>query len=81
MISHIIHFLDAPSHLYKRVCTTVRPSIRRSIRRSVTPSLRYLLGASYAEDSALFESKYVKDTLNRAAIDGKARLQAKIQIV
>ena len=41
-----IHFLDAPSHLYKRVCP--------SVRRSVTPSLRRVLGASYAEYSALF---------------------------
>ena len=51
-------FLDAPSHLYKRVCPSVRPSVRRSVgpsgRRSVTPSLRRVLGASYAEYSALF---------------------------
>ena len=33
---------------------SVRPSVRRSVRRSVTPSLRRLLGASYAEYSALF---------------------------
>ena len=25
-----IHFLDAFSHLYKRVCLSVRPSVRRS---------------------------------------------------
>ena len=31
-------------------------SVRRSIRRSVTPSLKRLLGASYAEYSALFIS-------------------------
>ena len=41
-----LYFLDAFSHLYKRVC--------RSVRRSVTPSLKRLLGASYAEYSALF---------------------------
>ena len=29
-------FLDAPSHLYKRVCLTVRPSVRPSARPSVT---------------------------------------------
>ena len=32
----------------------VRPSIRRSVGRSEAPSLRRLLGASYAEYSALF---------------------------
>ena len=33
-------FLDAPSHLHKRVCPSVRPS--------VTPALRRLLGATHA---------------------------------
>ena len=47
-------FLDATSHLYKRVCPSVRPSVRWSVRRSVTPSLRRLLVASYAEYPALF---------------------------
>ena len=28
-------FLDASSHLYKRVCPSVRPSVRRSVRPSV----------------------------------------------
>ena len=28
-------FLDAFSHLYKRVCPSVGPSVRRSVRRSV----------------------------------------------
>ena len=42
-------FFDAPSHLYKRVCLSVHPSGRRS----VAPSLRRLLGTSYAEYSAL----------------------------
>ena len=46
-------FLDAPSHLYKRVC----PSVCPSGRRSVTPSLRCLLGAPYAEYSTLFRRK------------------------
>ena len=32
----------------------VRSSVGPSVRRSVTPSLRRLLGASYAEYSALF---------------------------
>ena len=34
-------FLDAPSHLYKRLCPSVRQSIRpRSVRPSVRPSVR-----------------------------------------
>ena len=56
--SHV-SFLDAPSHLYKRVCPSVRPS--------GTPSLRRLLGASYAEYSALFFSGVVEDD-ERASI-------------
>ena len=47
-------FFDAPSHLYKRVCPSVRPSGRRSI----TPSLRRLLGTSYAQYSALLTSGF-----------------------
>ena len=35
-------FLDAPSHLYTRVCPFVRPFIRPSVRRSGTPSRRIL---------------------------------------
>ena len=53
-------FLDAPLHLYKRVCLSVGPSVPPSlypsIHRSVMFSLRRLLGASYAEYSALFSS-------------------------
>ena len=48
-------FLDAPSHLYKRVC----PSVGPSVRPSVTPSLRSLPGASYAEYSALFKLAFI----------------------
>ena len=33
-------FLDASSHLYKRVCPSVRRSVRPSVRRSVRPSVR-----------------------------------------
>ena len=33
-------FLDASSHLYMRVCPSVRPSVRPSDRRSVRPSVR-----------------------------------------
>ena len=32
-------FLGAPSHLYKRVCPSVRPSVRRSVSRSVRRSI------------------------------------------
>ena len=32
-------FLDASSHLYMRVCTSVRPSVGRSVRWSVRPSV------------------------------------------
>ena len=32
-------FLDAPSHLYKRLCPSVRPSVGPSVRRSVCPVL------------------------------------------
>ena len=28
----ILPFLDAPSHLYKRVCPSVRPSVGPSVR-------------------------------------------------
>ena len=49
-----IQFLDAPSHRYKRECPSVGPSVRPSVRLSIMPSLRRLLGASYAEYSALF---------------------------
>ena len=33
-------YLDAPSHLYKRSCPSVGPSVRPSVRRSVGPSVR-----------------------------------------
>ena len=35
------HFLDAFSHLYKRVCPSIRRSVRPSIRRSVGPSVHH----------------------------------------
>ena len=60
-------FLDVPSHLYKRLCVSVgpsiRPSVRPSIRRSIMPSLRRLPGASYAEYSALFSSRLCVDVI------------------
>ena len=36
----MLALLDASSHLYKRVCPSVRPSVRRSVRRSVGRSVR-----------------------------------------
>ena len=57
-------FLDAPLHLYKRVCLSVGPSVPPSlypsIHRSVTLSLRRLLDASYVEYSALFNKIWYK---------------------
>ena len=54
------HFLDAPSHLYKRVCPSVRPSVRGSVGPSVCPSVSIkgnavfrVLGASYVGYPAL----------------------------
>ena len=52
-------FCQGPTHLYKRVCPSVRPSVgpsvRRSVRRSGTPSLRREQGASYAVYPALLQ--------------------------
>ena len=36
-----VFFLDAFSHLYKRVCPSVRPSVGRSVRRSVRRLVRH----------------------------------------
>ena len=45
----LVLFLDAPSHLYKRVCPSVRPSV------SILKNAVYrVLGASYAGYPALF---------------------------
>ena len=49
-------FLDAPSHLYKRVCPSVRVSVRPSV--SILKNAVYrVLGASYAGYPALFASQ------------------------
>ena len=37
-------FLNAFSHLYKRVCQSVGPSVRRSVGPSVRPSVRPSVG-------------------------------------
>ena len=42
----VLKFLDAPSHLYKRVCPSVRPSVRPSVCPSVRPSVRRSVGPS-----------------------------------
>ena len=47
-------FLDAPSHLYKRVCPSVCPSVRPSVRGSVSIKEKRGLGASYVGYPALF---------------------------
>ena len=38
--NHPQSFLDASSHLYKRVCPSVCPSVRPHVRPSVRPSVR-----------------------------------------
>ena len=61
-------FLDAPSHLYKRVCPSVRLSVGPSVRRSVRPSpviFKRVLGASCAVYPALFLSVPVSFFLAR----------------
>ena len=50
---NIRRFLDAPSHLYKRVCPSVRPSVRPSVGPSRV-IFRRVLGASCAVYPALF---------------------------
>merc|ERR1712002_1198712 len=40
ILSHIKSFLDASSHLYKRVCPSVCPYVRPSVRPSVRMSVR-----------------------------------------
>ena len=40
-------FLDASSHLYMRVCPSVRRYVRRYVRRSVGPSVRRSVGSSH----------------------------------
>ena len=39
-VHHFSMFLDASTHLYMRVCPSVRRSVGRSVRRSVRPSVR-----------------------------------------
>ena len=43
-----LHFLDAPSHLYKRSCPSVRPSVGPSVGPSVRPSRVIFKGEKYA---------------------------------
>ena len=50
------YILDASSHLYKRVCPSVRPSVRRSVRRSVTPSQKRVPGASNSRYRPCFKA-------------------------
>ena len=40
----MIHFLDAPSHFYKRVCPSVRPSIRPSVGPSLSIKAHLMSG-------------------------------------
>ena len=60
-----MRFLDATTHLYKRVCPSIRPFDRRSVRHgfsSMAEKSRFLgercpVVASGAEYSALFKKK------------------------
>ena len=49
-------FLDASSHLYKRVCPSVRPSVRPSIGLSVRPSVRRSVTPSLSRRKKVFRS-------------------------
>ena len=54
-------FLDAPSHLCKRLCPSVGPSVRRSVRWSrviFVGEKHAILGASCAVYPALFYSAF-----------------------
>ena len=57
----------------------VRPSVRPSVRQSVTPSLSRLLGASYAEYSALFVGFRVQSTMMPKS-DGTSRAQFRSEL-
>merc|ERR1711951_309795 len=46
LLHYILIFLDASSHLYKRVCPSVGPSVRPSVRRSV----RWLVGDAFVKN-------------------------------
>ena len=50
-------FLDAPSHLYMRLCPSVRPSVRRSVPCYFRRWKVRILGASCAVYPALFLSQ------------------------
>ena len=56
-VGPVQQFLDAPSHLYKRSCLSIGPSVRRSVGPSVPRYFRrwkvHILGASCAVYPAL----------------------------
>ena len=51
-------FLDASSHLYKRVCPSVRPSVRRSVGPSVTPVQKPRFSAVFGHGEILHWNKW-----------------------
>ena len=67
-------FLNAFSHLYKRVCLSVGPSVRLSVRPSVGPSVRRSVRRSvpcYFPKTNIvdFEDKqYSNDIINNATM-------------
>ena len=63
---YFVQFLDASSHLYKRVCPSVRrsvgpsvcPSVRPSVRRSVTPVQKPRFSAVFGHGEILHWNKW-----------------------
>ena len=56
---HAAHFLDASTHLYKRVCPSVCPSVGPSVR--------------WSDRNAFFFSKMRKRVFSTSVGEGKAR--------
>ena len=54
-----MEFLDAFSHLYKRVCPSIRPSIGRSVRRLVTHELKSCKSAVLDQDCWRYERERI----------------------
>ena len=67
-------FLDAFSHLYKRVCPSVRRSVRPSVRRSVRPSVgpsRVFFGSPKMREIELGAAKGVSERQGGQRLDGE----------
>ena len=57
LLFSLVPFLDASSHLYKRVCPSVGPSVRRSVRNAFVKSgeMKYLQPKKYGETHLMFD--------------------------